>query len=103
MLYDYKCCNPKCGIVFEVDKAMSAPDPKSCPKCRKRKVERYFQPSTIPGVTYANRPPWTYNGAKGYKTAKHNDGPRIEINSNHGDLGSWHCDAKVVPEPPKGG
>lgn len=99
MRYDYRCC--ECGNVIEVEKRMSAPGPDLCKKCD-GKMERYFAPDQIPSVLYPNRPPWTYKEAKKYKTAKHNDGPRIKIDpSKHGDLGSWNCDAEIVPEKPK--
>jgi len=76
---------------------MSAPDPKSCPNCKGRKVSRYFQPEGNPAVTYKDRPPWTYKECLKYKTGSLNGGPTVKIDpSKHGDLGAWHSPGEVV-------
>lgn len=43
MLYDYQCQQPGCLHIFEIDKKLSDPAPKKCPKCKKGKVEIYFK------------------------------------------------------------
>lgn len=99
MRYDYRC--NKCEVVFEVEKSMSAPGPKSCPKCRGRKVERYFG-NEAPAMIYANRPPWTYKEALKFKTCSHNGGPTFKIDpAKHGDVGAWHSPGELAPKKAK--
>jgi len=96
MRYDYICKD--CRLVFEVEKPMAAPPPGSCPKCGSRDIDRHFSADALPMVLYANRPIWTYNDARKYKTCRMDDGPRLAIDpGKHGDLGSWHCPGQVVP------
>ncbi len=96
-LYDYIC--NKCKAVFEIEKRMTEPDPKKCPNCKSKKIERYFgDPEACPAVTYKDRPPWTYKECLKYKDCKFNDGPRVKIDPRkHGDIGAWHCPGEVLP------
>lgn len=99
--YDWQC--NKCGWIWEIEKIlMSSPDPKKCPSCRSGKIERYFCPSGIPSMAYGDRPPWTYNEAKKYKTAKWK-GKEFKIDPRkHGDIGSANSPGElVVPKPKK--
>ena len=98
MRYDFSC--GKCKLVFEVEKGMTAPDP-ACPRCG-GETERHFDPKEVPSVTYANRPTWTYNDCKKYKTCTFNGGQPMAIDPcKHGDLGAWNCPGKVVRKPKK--
>ena len=76
---------------------MKAPHPSACPLCNEEGgVERIFEPTNI---TYANRPPWTYNDFVKYKTCSHNDGPRMKIDpSKHGDMAAWNSPGELAPE-----
>jgi putative FmdB family regulatory protein len=94
MRYDYICKH--CNKIFEIEKKMSDPDPKSCPLCGSSSIERYFDSKYIPFITYKNRPTWTYNDCKKYKECSFNGGPRIKIDpSKHGDIGSWNCSGEI--------
>ena len=97
MRYDYRC--EDCGEVFEVEKAMSAPGPDKCPKCGSSKVGRKFGPADSPTVTYAGRPPWTYNDCLKYKDCRANGGRRTKVDPRkHGDLGAWNSPGEIVAE-----
>jgi len=102
MRYDY-LCKGKCKKVVEVEKKMADPDPAVCPFCNSKKITRYWGPASIPGVLYPGRPIWTYNDTKKYKTFRQNGGTLKKVNSKHGDLGAWHTDAEIAPEPKKKG
>ena len=100
MRYEYVC--GKCSTVFEVEKKMSDPDPKKCPNCKGKKIERYFSPGGLPSIIYAGRPIWTYNDSRKYKTFRQNGGPLKKMDpAKLGDLGSWHADAEAATEKPK--
>lgn len=91
--YDYKC--RECDGVFELTKPMKDPHPSGCPLChRDGCVDRIFHATN---VTYANRPAWTYNDFKHYKTSSHNGGPRFKMDpSKVGDLASWNNPGDVA-------
>lgn len=95
MRYDYNC--EECGT-FEVEKKMSAPDPKKCPKCG-LPISRVYTPSAI---LFADRPPWTYKEVLKYKTCSHNGGPKFKVDpSKHGDLGAWNSPGDIAPSVPR--
>jgi hypothetical protein len=94
----------KCDFVFEVEKGMADPAPKSCPCCKGRKIERHWSADGIPSVAYPGRPPWTYKEALRYKTCSHNGGPTFKIDPRkHGDIGSWHCSLEKAKKTKKKG
>lgn len=98
-LYDYFC--PSCDFVFEFEKRMAEDGPGTCPKCGRKKPERYFG-AGVAGVFYKDRPPWTYKECLKYKRAKWNDGPYVKIDpKKHGDIGSWHCPGELAEKPAK--
>jgi putative FmdB family regulatory protein len=91
MRYDYFC--PKCGII-ELEKRMSDPEFKKCPVCGSEVARHYG----IPGILYADRPPWTYKEARKYKTAKWK-GRETKIDpAKHGDIGSWNSPGELVSQ-----
>lgn len=91
--YDYKCSN--CEQCFEIQKSIKDPPPSGCPFCDKSgHIERVFAPVNI---TYADRPPWTYNDFVKYKTCSHNGGPRTKIDpGKHGDLAAWNSPGELA-------
>jgi len=99
MKYDYLCSD--CHFVFEIEKRMSDPAPTRCPKCGKEHVERYYNSENIPSLIWLNRPTWTYNDCKKYKTAKF-QGKEIKVDpSKHGDLGAWYSSGDPAPKKKK--
>ncbi len=90
MFFDYLCHH--CKKVFTIDKSIIAPHPNICILCgKKNKVERFYSPDSIPSVTYADRPIWTYNDVLKYKTCTYHDGPVTPVDKNkHGDITAWN-------------
>lgn len=100
MRYDYDC-KGKCKSIIEIEKKMIDPAPVKCPVCGSKKFTRIY---SVPNLLYPGRPIHTYNDTKKYKTFRQNGGPLKKVDlSKHGDLGSWHTDADVAPEPKKKG
>ena len=98
MRYDFFCA--KCKKVIEIEKRMSESNPIACPICKSNKFTRHF--GSAPAVIYANRPIWTYNDCKKYKTFRQNGGPLQKVDpGKHGDLGAWNTDAERAPEKKK--
>lgn len=92
--YDYIC--EKCKKIFEIEKKMADPDPKKCPHCKGKKVERYFGKDSVPTVGYGDRPPWTYKESKKFKTAIYKD-KEFKIDPNkHGDIASWNSPGEYI-------
>lgn len=90
MRYDFQCS--KCNLIFEFDKPLSAPKPK-CPACNGG-VDRVFGKEDVPMVHYANRPPWTYNDVKGFRSVS--DGKdSYAIDPSYGSISS------INKTPPK--
>ena len=88
--YDFHCF--KCNVIFEVTKKMMDPNPEKCPACSSKKIERYY-PGNVPNFAIGNRPIWTYNDAKKYKTCSTGGKNKKKIDpSKHGDLGSQYCE-----------
>ncbi|HVP44205.1 MAG TPA: zinc ribbon domain-containing protein [Terriglobales bacterium] len=68
-LYEFQC--PKCGYRFERIQKFSDPDPKRCPECGARKVERLlhapavqFKGSGWYATDYARRGPAAHGESK---------------------------------------
>jgi putative FmdB family regulatory protein len=98
MIYEYQC--KTCEEVFEVEKRMLDPSPEICPICGGNEIERFW--SSSPAILFANRPIWTYNDVKKYKTFRQDGGQLKKVNpAKHGDMGAWHTDAEIAPEKKK--
>ncbi len=99
MLYDYVC--RKCNSIFTINKSILDPHPDICIICNKKKcIERFYSPDSIPSVIYAGRPVWTYNDVLKYKECSFHDGPMIPVDKNkHGDITAFYDG----PLPPKKG
>lgn len=87
-LYDFIC--HKCNIIIEINKSMNSDNP-PCPQCN-GEIERYYCPENIPTVGYGNRPIYTYDMVKKYKTFVH-EGKEYKVDPNkHGDIGAMNVD-----------